>query len=171
MPCCARSFLAVDVRRARVPVYRAVGERYPRADMTTTTGKCLCGAVRFTARDVETHYHACHCGMCRRWSGGAPFFAASCAGVTFETTAAVGRYASSSWAERGFCTNCGSLLFYFLKPTGTYVMSVGVFDDPSPFRLALEIYVDHKPDGYALAGDQPRWTEAETLARLAPTES
>ena len=38
------------------------------------TGRCLCGKVTFTAEGVEPHSHACHCGMCRRWSGGAPFF-------------------------------------------------------------------------------------------------
>lgn len=40
------------------------------------TGGCLCGAVRFSVEHVETHHHACHCGMCRRWSGGSAFFAA-----------------------------------------------------------------------------------------------
>jgi hypothetical protein len=47
-------------------------------------------------------------------------------------------------------------------------MSLGAFDDPTPFRLSLEIFIDRKPDSYALAGDHPRWTEAETFAKLAP---
>jgi hypothetical protein len=47
-------------------------------------------------------------------------------------------------------------------------MSVGAFDDQSPFRLVLELFIDKKPGGYDLAGDHPRWTEAETFARLAP---
>ena len=49
-----------------------------------------------------------------------------------------------------------------------YVMSVGAFDDASEFRLTREIFIDRKPDGYAFAGDHPRWTEAETFARLTP---
>jgi hypothetical protein len=137
--------------------------------MTTSSGRCLCGAITFTAEGVETHYHACHCGMCRRWSGGGPFFTASTHGVAFEGTEHLARYASSDWAERGFCRTCGTTLFYFLKPTKTYMMSVGAFDEPSPFRLVLEIFIDNKPEGYALAGDHPRWTEAETLARFAAT--
>lgn len=132
-------------------------------------GKCLCGAVQFTADDVETHHHACHCGMCRRWAGG-PLFVASTSSVTFASTANLGRYESSPWAERGFCKTCGTTLFYFLKPTQTYMMSVGAFDDQAPFQLVREIFIDHKPEGYAFAGDHPRWTEAETLAKLAPPE-
>ena len=135
--------------------------------MTERTGGCLCGAVRFTASDVETNHHACHCGMCRKWSGG-PMLAAMTGAIRFETSDALARYESSTWAERGFCRRCGSSLFYFLKPTGQYSVAVGAFDDPTDFRLAEEIYVDHQPPGYAFAGARPRLTEAEVLARFAP---
>jgi hypothetical protein len=132
------------------------------------TGRCLCGAVTFSAEHVETEHHACHCGMCRRWSGGSGFLGASCERVTFPRSEHLGRFASSEWAERGFCTACGTTLFYFLKPTQSYTMSVGAFDDPSAFRLVREIFIDRKPNGYAFAGDHERWTEAETFERLAP---
>lgn len=65
------------------------------------TGQSLCGAVKFTAHNVETHHHACHCGMCRRWAGG-PVFAASAERVTFDGQDHVARYDSSEWAARGF---------------------------------------------------------------------
>lgn len=104
--------------------------------------------------------------MCRRWSGGSPFFGASASSVTFEAAESLGRYDSSDWAQRGFCRACGTTLFYFLKPAGTYSMSVGAFDDATPFHLESEIFIDHKPDGYALAGDRPRLTEAEVLAKF-----
>jgi hypothetical protein len=131
------------------------------------TGRCLCGGVTFTVEDADARVNACHCGMCRRWCGG-PFFAVRSRGVRFAGEDAVGRFASSDWAERGFCTRCGSALFYYLKPSGTHMLSLGVFDDPTPFRLAREIFIDRKPGCYALAGEHPRWTEAETFARLAP---
>ena len=134
-------------------------------------GRCLCGAVRFSAEHVEVEHHACHCGMCRRWSGGGPLFAATAKGVRFEGEDHVGRYRSSDWAERGFCKTCGTTLFYFLLPTKEYAMSVGAFDEHSAFRLVREICIDRKPAGYELAGDHPRWTEAETFARLTPPES
>lgn len=131
-----------------------------------STGRCLCGAVTFTAEGVEHEHHACHCSMCRRWSGGSGFLGASAQGVTFVGD--VERFASSEWADRGFCPRCGTALFYFLKPTSTYIISVGTFDDQTPFRLVRELFIDSKPGGYAFAGDHERWTEAETLARLTP---
>lgn len=130
------------------------------------TGRCLCGAVSFAADEVETDHHACHCSMCRRWSSSA-FLGVHCAKVTFRGES-LRRYVSSDWAERGFCATCGSTLFYFLKPTGEYTMSVGAFDDQTTFRLTREIFIDHKPPGHTYAGEHERWTEAETFERLTP---
>lgn len=119
---------------------------------------------------MESHYHACHCAMCRRWSGGAPFFSVGCRDVVLPSTAALGRYRSSSWAERGFCRECGSTLFYWLRPTDTYAVSIGCFDDVDDLELSREIFIDRKPKSYALAGDHERWTEAETFERLTPPD-
>jgi hypothetical protein len=132
------------------------------------TGACLCKAVTFTADGVASQFSACHCGMCRRWNGGAPYFAVAVASVAFATSEHIGRYESSPWAERGFCTRCGTHLFYFLRPAQRYLMAMGCFDDPSQLTMSREIFIDRKPDGYALSGDHERWTEAETFERLAP---
>ena len=136
--------------------------------MSSATGGCLCGKVRFTAENVETGFHACHCGMCRRWSG-SPVFAATTGGVMFENDDQLAIYDSSDWAERGFCKNCGSNLFYRLK-SGAYFMSVGAFDDPTPFKMVGEIYVDHHPGGYQFAGELQQLTEADVIAQIAPPE-
>jgi hypothetical protein len=80
--------------------------------MSGKSGGCLCRAVRFVAEGVEMEHHACHCGMCRKWAGGAPFFGAAVQSVVFSGPELV-RYASSEWAERGFCRVCGTSLFYF----------------------------------------------------------
>jgi len=34
------------------------------------TGKCLCGAVRYSVDLESTDLRVCHCSMCRRFSGG-----------------------------------------------------------------------------------------------------
>ncbi|MEX0810094.1 MAG: GFA family protein [Dongiaceae bacterium] len=133
--------------------------------MPSGSGQCLCGAVRFTAKEVETEYHACHCGMCRRWAG-SPLFAAAVTGLAFDGEENILRYESSEWAQRGSCKRCGSNLFYYLKPADRYVMCVGAFDEPKNFELAGEIFIDHKPDGYAFAGDLPKQTEAEVMAEF-----
>lgn len=129
-------------------------------------GRCVCGAVRFTADEVETSHHACHCATCRRWSGG-PLLATFAGRVELEGADDLAVYASSDWAERGFCRLCGSNLFYRLKASGQHFMMVGAFDDPSAFTLTREIFIDRKPGGYAFAGEHERWTGEETFARLA----
>ena len=129
------------------------------------TGQCLCGAVRFTAESVHTDVHACHCGMCRRWGGG-PAFATSVGAVVFEGEQHISRFNSSEWAERGFCKRCGTNLFYRLKDSNQHVLWMGAFDDPAPFRVAGEIFIDEKPEGYALAGEHPRLTGEQFLKSI-----
>jgi hypothetical protein len=129
------------------------------------SGRCLCNAVTFTVENAVTDYHACHCGMCRRWAGG-PLMVADATGVSFDGNENIARYDSSEWAQRGFCKRCGSNLFYYLKPANRYLISVGTFDDDSPFRLVGEIFVDHQPPGYRFAGDLERETEAEFMAKF-----
>lgn len=132
--------------------------------MSTQTGQCLCGAVTFTANKVDTEIGACHCRMCQRWSGGI-FIAVTSSGVSFAGEEHIRTYRSSDWAERASCDKCGTLLYYHLRDSDEYEIPTGLFDDQSEFVLKGEIFIDRKPDAYALAGEHPRLTEAETLAR------
>lgn len=133
--------------------------------MAEHTGRCLCGAVTFKAESLDPHVHACHCGMCRRWSGG-PALAAQVGNIVFDGEANISLYASSDWAERGFCAKCGTNLFYRVKENGMTMLWSGTLDDPSELTLAGEIYIDSKPPGYDFAGDHPRQTEAEFLESI-----
>lgn len=128
------------------------------------SGKCLCGAITFTADQVEPEIDACHCRMCQRVSGGI-FITTTARGLSFAGEEHISKYRSSDWAERAFCEKCGTHLYYRFLDTNEYEMCVGVFDDQSDFVLASEIFIDRKPDAYALAGDHPRLTEAETLEK------
>ncbi|HSS65286.1 MAG TPA: GFA family protein [Gammaproteobacteria bacterium] len=127
-------------------------------------GQCLCGAVTLTAAEVETEFSACHCRTCQRWSGGI-FLTTTARGVNFEGEENIRTFRASEWAERGFCKKCGTLLFYRLLKSNDHEICIGVFDDQSDLRLASEIFMDQKPGGYALAGDHPRLTDAETLEK------
>ncbi|MEM7251077.1 MAG: GFA family protein [Pseudomonadota bacterium] len=129
------------------------------------SGQCLCGAVAYTASDVSQELHACHCNTCRRWTGG-PAFAVGVGAIQFKGEEHITRFASSDWAERGFCSQCGSNLFYWLKEANHYVLWLGTFEDPHAFTLSGEIFVDEKPAGYSLAGEHPRMTGDEFFASL-----
>jgi len=130
------------------------------------SGKCLCGAVSFAAENVASHFHSCHCAMCRRWCG-APMMATHAEQIRFTGQEHLRRYDSSSWAERGFCARCGSNLFYRVKEQDLYFVATGVFDEQSQFQLNGEIYIEQKPCGYDFAGDHVRQTGAEFLASMS----
>ena len=126
-------------------------------------GECLCGAVQFTAPESK-EIGACHCGYCRRWGGG-PMLAVHCgAEVQFAGTEHIGVYASSDWAERAFCTRCGTHLYYKLLATGEYFVPAGTFDSDD-LVLASQIYVDKKPPYYEFANKTPMLTEQQVLAQ------
>jgi len=133
--------------------------------IASATGRCLCGAVSFTATEVDPHMHVCHCGMCRRHAG-ALTMSVHVGGITFKGESDILRYKSSDIAERGTCKKCGSHLFYHLFQPDMYIMSIGAFDDQSKFTMGGEIYIDSKPDAYAFAGNHSRETEHEFLKRI-----
>lgn len=137
-------------------------------------GQCMCGAVTFTAT-VTGNFGVCHCEMCRRWTGSALF------GVSVPEAAmqiikgdTIKTIRSSEWASRAFCGECGSGLWYrFDKGVddgGGFEVPIGLFDDPNGFTLTREIFVDQKPDSFALTGDHQRLTKAETMAMFAPKD-
>ena len=135
------------------------------------TGKCLCGAVTFTAKGTKPDQaSACHCGMCQRWTGG-PLLSVFVEELKFEREEGLTWYQSSEFAQRAFCNRCGSSLFWRLtaegKYQGTTSVGLGVLDDSSGAELVKEWFIDRKPDCYALAGDRDRITEAEAMAMLA----
>lgn len=139
---------------------------------TERHGRCLCGAVQITVTNPAPHLNACHCGMCRRWTGVA-FVTLDVPEADMAITGAdaVRSYTSSDWAQRCFCGSCGTTLWYRLTAQGAptdYYMAAGLLDDLSGITLANEIYIDCKPAAFAFAGPTHQMTEAEFLATLPP---
>ena len=133
-------------------------------------GKCLCGAIQFTLTPKNLNAHVCHCDMCRRWSGsvsmtiaceGPPNFSK---GKDIMTT-----YKSSDWGERCFCSKCGTNLFANAPGFGYFGVSAGALEDEAHAKLHLdeEIFIDKKPAFYNFAGERPRLTEAEFVAKVS----
>jgi len=135
------------------------------------SGRCLCGRVTYLFRPAEPEVDACHCGMCRRWSGG-PGLSVKAAGPPKIVGAEhLSIYKSSEWGERQFCRNCGSHLFYSAPSFGYFGVSAGSMDDLDGLSLTTEIFIDCKPDLYAFSNQTRKLTEAEFLAMAsAPPE-
>ena len=131
-------------------------------------GKCLCGAIEVTIA-AETEVQACHCSMCRRWASGPTLWIETQEdGVEFMGKPAT--YRSSDWAERGFCSQCGTHLFYHLLPNDHYVLSAGLFQGQADLHLSSQIFIDEKPGFYDFANDTPKLTGAEVFAQFERQE-
>ena len=136
--------------------------------MSEGKGHCLCGAVKFTVKNMKNSVEACHCGMCRRWGGG-PLMCVECGtDVTFKGEENITVYNSSDWAERGFCKKCGSHLFYRLKDANEHQLPVGLFDNQKNFHFDLQVFTDRKPEFYNFANETREMTEAEVIEKFAP---
>ena len=130
------------------------------------SGGCLCAGVRFTAALRDRGFGACHCSMCRRWTAG-PFLSIECQDVAIADTTHLGVYRSSTWAERGFCKQCGTPLFYRLVDRDFYAVSIEAFDDNEAFAFTSQIFIDEKPAYYTFANSTKTMTGPEVFAAFA----
>jgi hypothetical protein len=80
-----------------------------------TTGKCLCGAVKFEIVFPTDFVAHCHCHSCRL-SHGAPFVSWTSVPLDRFRLLSGGDvlrwYRSSEYVEWGFCPQCGSSMLY-----------------------------------------------------------
>lgn len=109
---------------------------------------------------------ACHCGMCRRWSGGV-FMAVPC-GSDFEFVHAttLGVYRSSDYGERLFCRECGSSLVWRLQDGSHHAVSFQALDDQTGLVFVEEIFIDEKPEHYDFANTTRKLTGATVMAQF-----
>lgn len=120
-------------------------------------GSCLCGAVSFVVEGDLSAPDACHCTQCRKQSG--HVFASvdvPRAALTVQGEDRLTWFRSSEKVRRGFCSVCGSTLFWdpvFRDWTG---IAMGAFDTPTATRLAQHIFVSQKGDYYDIADGLPQ---------------
>jgi hypothetical protein len=129
------------------------------------TGSCLCGAVTLTATVENEVFDACHCGMCRKWSGGPIMTVDAGSDVQFQGEDAITVYSSSDWAERGFCRKCGTHLFYRLKQQQGHFLPVGLLDNTAHYQFHTQIFIDMKPKNYSFANETEELTQADVFAK------
>ncbi|MFK7794554.1 MAG: GFA family protein [Gammaproteobacteria bacterium] len=131
---------------------------------------CLCGQVKLTAAKHNNTVGACHCGICRKWTGG-PFMTIDCGtDVSFDSAGSVSVFSSSEWAERGFCKHCGSHIFYRLKETQQYFIPAGLFENTDNFVFDHQVFIDNKPHYYDFANNAENMTEAQVFAMFGASD-
>ncbi|MDO6963625.1 GFA family protein [Rhizobium alvei] len=99
--------------------------------MSTYSGGCQCGAVRYRLAKKPSSPHLCFCRMCQKAAGN--YFAAlgGAALADFEMTRGTPSWFSSSdLVERGFCNRCGTPLFYREKGGDHVAIMLATLDQP-----------------------------------------
>ena len=120
-------------------------------------GSCLCGAVSFEVTGALRPPDACHCSQCRKQSG--HFFAStdvSRADLAIDGAENLTWYRSSEKVRRGFCSRCGSALFWDPIKTDRIGIALGAFDRPTGTRLGIHIFVAEKGDYYDIVDGLPQ---------------
>ncbi len=124
-------------------------------------GSCHCGAVKYTVIGKLRDVLACHCNQCRKQTG--HFYAATSADdndLTIEGEDNLTWYSASADAKRGFCSTCGSALFW--KGNGRNETSIlaGSLDDEAGIKLSTHIYVADKGQYYEINDDLPKFDQS-----------
>ena len=113
------------------------------------TGSCLCRAVTFEMHGLLRPILACHCTQCRKTSG--HHWAATALGrdgLRITRDDGLSWYRSSQRAQRGFCSNCGSSLFWQENGAESISVAAGAIDGATGLHIEKHIYEADKGDYY-----------------------
>ena len=120
-------------------------------------GSCYCGAVTYELAGPLRPSVACHCTQCRKTSGHY-WSATQVPNERFKITKDDGLkwFRSSDTARRGFCSDCGSSLFWQHDGRDATSIGAGTLDGATGIGTSKHIYVADKGDYYELADDLPK---------------
>ncbi len=123
-------------------------------------GSCECGAVQYELSGELRQVVSCHCSQCRKTSG--HFWAATNVpndALKITKDAGLKWFRSSDVARRGFCTECGSSLFYQFDGKGNTAIGAGTLDGATGLETIRHIFTGSKGDYYDITDDLPQHEE------------
>jgi hypothetical protein len=122
----------------------------------TATGGCLCGAVRYEVDGPLRGVVICHCRRCRHTHGHtAAYTACASADLVLLSAGGLSWYVAEG-RSRGFCSGCGSSLFWHKEGTDRTSISAGTLDEPTGLHTIAQIHVTDQGDYYAIADEGER---------------
>ena len=123
-------------------------------------GSCECQGVVFELIGELRDVVFCHCSQCRKTSG--HYWAAtqvSKGNLNLIKATSLSWYDSSDKARRGFCSVCGSSMFYERKGIDKISVSAGSLEIPTSLDRMRHIYVTSKGDYYDISDDLPQFEQ------------
>ncbi len=126
--------------------------------LLNVSGGCYCGAVRYRAKDVPPEVTECHCSQCRKQAGHRyASTGAKTSDIEIEGADKIAWYRASPAAERGFCSVCGSTLFWKRSDEDYCGILAASIDEPNGLRLTKHIFVESKGGYYGIDDGLPRF--------------
>ena len=137
----------------------------------TSSGRCLCGAVRFEIDEFLPQAAHCHCSMCRKFHGAAYATIAGVRRSDFRWTEGEGAlkgYLAENGTTRTFCRHCGSSLT-FSSPRASdeeVEIALGAMDGDVPVVPSAHIFVGSAANWTVLSDGLPQFEERRGSARI-----
>jgi len=127
-------------------------------NLERVSGGCYCGRVRYQARGISRDVVECHCSQCRKQAGHRyASTGAKTSEVEIEGAENITWFRASPDAERGFCSTCGSHLFWRQCDEDYTSILAASLDAPSGLRMTKHIFVDDKADYYQIDDGLPQF--------------
>ncbi|PHR61209.1 MAG: aldehyde-activating protein [Robiginitomaculum sp.] len=136
--------------------------------MSFLTGQCLCGDITYKIENPHKSPSSCHCTQCQSW-GGQAWPSVSCDIDNFclvQGEYTLTWFQSSKRARRGFCSSCGSTLFWQAnhgENANTYMsISMGSLDTPHNMKIARHIYCADQGTYYDIKDGLPQFEKSSS---------
>ncbi|MDH3671754.1 MAG: GFA family protein [Gammaproteobacteria bacterium] len=129
---------------------------------TIFEGGCLCGAIRYRASAPPMRAVICHCSMCRKHTGApiASFVHFPIDSFTWLKEQPK-RYRSSEFAERGFCSQCGSTVTMHEEVLSDRVqVAIGSLDQPDRVAVNDHVWTQDQISWLDVRDDLPRFHQS-----------
>ena len=134
------------------------------AGLIEKTGGCQCGRVRYTAQIDPDYVYLCHCRMCQRATGGVSIAFAGLPKRNVEWHSPPDLYASSPFAKRPFCRECGTPLGFMFDDGENMDITIGSLDDPYGLEPHWHFAAEKIHEAWLDTSDLPRKKLAEHTA-------
>ena len=120
-------------------------------------GRCLCGAVSYSANGVPPYVIECHCSQCRRQSGHRyAFVDGRISQSAIHGEDKVSWYSATRDGKRGFCSICGSTLFWKSDTDDFLAFTAASVDEPNELFMTHHAFASSKGCYYEITDDLPR---------------
>jgi hypothetical protein len=127
-----------------------------------TMGGCLCGKVRYKIIGSQRGIVNCHCSKCRKFHGNFGAYT----GIPYANLKLL-EQGSLKWYQsihdetpnvyRGFCSECGSSLFWHPRDQERIAVAAGSLDNPNELKTIGHVWISQKSDYYPIDDDLPKF--------------